>query len=90
MKAEKSGRSSAIVTQARARWRTPGEARLALLSERGVSLREIGRAVGKTISLVSRVNHGLRRSAAIEQEIADRLGLSVPDAFPERRPQRKE
>jgi hypothetical protein len=68
---------------ARARPRTRGEARLALLHERGASLSDIARELGKNLSTVSRVNRGQRRSEAIEGEIARRLGLSAPEAFPE-------
>jgi len=63
--------------------RSWGEARLALLRDQGVSLTDIANDQGKTLSFVSRVNHGQRRSTLIEQEIADRLGLSLSDAFPE-------
>jgi hypothetical protein len=66
-----------------ARLRTWGEARLALLHERGISLAIVARDLGKDLSGVSRVNRGQRRSVAIEREIARRLGLSVAHAFPE-------
>ena len=69
--------------KAGARQRTRGEARLALLHERGASLSGIARELGKDLSTVSRVNRGERRSGAIEQAIARRLGLSAPEAFPE-------
>ena len=72
--------------KARARLRTWGEARLALLRERGVSLTDVAHNVAKDVSFVSRVNRGQRRSQVIEQEIARRLGLSEEDAFPERHP----
>jgi hypothetical protein len=68
---------------AQARPRTLGEARLALLRERGVCLTNIARDLGRDLSIVSRVNGGQRRSEVIEREIARRLDLSVPDAFPE-------
>lgn len=63
--------------------RSLGEARLALLRERGVFLSQIARDLGKSVSSVSRVNRGQRRSREIEREIARRLGLPVRDAFPE-------
>ena len=69
----------------RVRPRTLGEAGLVLLQERGVSLTEIARELGKGVSAVSRVTRGERRSRMIEGEIARRLGLPVPEAFPERR-----
>ena len=69
--------------EAQARPRTPGEARLTLLRDRGISLADIARDLGRDLSLVSRVNRGQRRSQVVEQEIARRLGLSVPDTFPE-------
>ena len=69
--------------KAQARPRTPGEARLALLRDRGVFLADIARDLGRDLSMVSRVNRGQRRSELIEREIARRLDLSVPDAFPE-------
>ena len=53
------------------------------MGERGVSLTKIARALGKDLSTVSRVNNGERRSREIEEAIAERLGLSVRDAFPE-------
>ena len=69
--------------EAQARPRTPGEARLTLLRDRGVFLANIARDLGRDLSVVSRVNRGQRRSEVIEQEIARRLGLSMPNAFPE-------
>ena len=69
--------------EVQARPRTPGEARLTLLRERGTSLANIARDLGRDLSMVSRVNRGQRRSQVIEGEIARRLDLSVPDAFPE-------
>jgi plasmid maintenance system antidote protein VapI len=69
--------------EALARPRTPGEARRTLLRERGGSLATIARALGRDLSVVSRVNHGERRSHPIEEAIALRLGLSLEDAFPE-------
>lgn len=69
--------------EARARPRTLGEARLALLRERGVSLTNIARHLGRDLSIVSRVNSGQRRAKVIEEEIARRLDLSASDAFPE-------
>ena len=63
--------------------RTRGEARRALLRERGVSLSDIARDLGKNLSVVSRVNTGQRRSREIEAAIADSLGLPVAEAFPE-------
>ena len=69
--------------RAQARPRTPGEARLTLLRDRGIFLADIARDLGRDLSVVSRVNRGQRRSLVVEQEIARRLGLSVPDAFPE-------
>ena len=65
------------------RLRSWGEARLALLHRRGFSLTDIANDLGKTLPAVSRVNQGHRRSMLIEQEIADRLGLSLSNAFPE-------
>jgi hypothetical protein len=69
--------------KAQARRRTRGEARRALLRERGISLSDVARELGKHLSVVSRVNGGQRRSRAIEAAIAQRLGLAVHDAFPE-------
>lgn len=63
--------------------RSWGEARRTLLRERGVSLSDIARALGKDLSVVSRVNGGERRSREIERAIAERLGLPVDEAFPE-------
>jgi DNA-binding IclR family transcriptional regulator len=72
-----------VVARTRLRRRTLGEARLALLRERRGSLSDIARALGKTLSAVSRTNAGLRRSRTIEREIARRLRLSEAAAFPE-------
>ena len=69
--------------KARSRPRTRGEARRALLRERGVSLSDVARDLGKNISVISRVNGGQRRSRTIERAIAERLGLSLREAFPE-------
>lgn len=69
--------------KAQARPRTRGEARRTLLRERGISLSDIARDLGKNLSVVSRVNGGQRRSRQIEQAIARQLGLSVSEAFPE-------
>lgn len=69
--------------EAQARPRTPGEARLALLRDRGICLTSIARDLHRDLSTVSRVNRGQRRSEMIEREIARRLDLSMPDAFPE-------
>ena len=68
--------------EAQARPRTRGEA-LTLLREGGVTLASIARDLGRDLSVISRVNLGLRRSRRIEQEIVRRLGLALPDAFPE-------
>src|SRR5712691_8978657 len=76
-------RSITALGAAQASPRSLGEARLTLLRERGVSLSEIARDVGKSLPSVSRVNRGTRRARAIEREIARRLGLAVPDVFPE-------
>lgn len=54
-----------------------------LLRERDISLADIGRALGRDLSIVSRVNNGQRRSQTIEREIARRLDLSEQEAFPE-------
>jgi transcriptional regulator with XRE-family HTH domain len=67
----------------KAQSRTRGEARRAVLRARGISLSDIARDLGKNLSTVSRVNAGLRRSRAVEEAIAQRLGLSLRDAFPE-------
>ena len=75
--------------KARARLRPWGEARLALLRERGVSLTDIAHDLGKDVSSVSRVNRGQRRSLVIEEEIARRLDLSKADAFPEWHPRQR-
>ena len=72
-----------MLAAAQARPRTLGEARLALLRERGVSLSDIARDLARDLSSVSRVNNGRRRSPAIEGEIARRLRLPLADAFPE-------
>jgi hypothetical protein len=71
------------LAEAQTRPRTLGEARRALLRERGVSLSDIAHDLGRDLSVVSRVNSGQRRSQVIEEEIARRLGLSVADTFPE-------
>lgn len=76
-------RPATALDGARAHPRTWAEARLWLLRSRDVSLADIARDLGKDLSTVSRVNRGQRRSQAIEEEIARRLDLSVPDAFPE-------
>jgi lambda repressor-like predicted transcriptional regulator len=73
-----------VLGRAQAQPRTHGEARLVLLRERGISLSDVARDLGRTVSVVSRVNRAQRRSQAIEQDIARRLGLSLEDAFPER------
>jgi transcriptional regulator with XRE-family HTH domain len=54
-----------------------------LLQERDISLSDIARRFGRSLSFVSRVNNGQRRSQTIEREIARRLGLSEEEAFPE-------
>jgi lambda repressor-like predicted transcriptional regulator len=72
-----------LLDKAQTRPRTRGEARRALLRERGISLSDIARALGKDLSVVSRVNGAQRRSRQIEHAIAGRLGLSVSEAFPE-------
>ena len=69
--------------KARSQLRTRGEARRALLRERGVSLSDVARDLGKNLSVISRVNGGERRSRLIEEAIAQRLGLSLQEAFPE-------
>ena len=69
--------------KAQSRPRTRGEARRALLRERGISLSHIARSLGKNLSVVSRVNGGQRRSRLIEQAIARQLDMSVIEAFPE-------
>ena len=69
--------------KAQSRPRTRGEARRALLRERGISLSDIARDLGKNLSVISRVNNGQRRSREIEAAIALALGLPVREAFPE-------
>jgi lambda repressor-like predicted transcriptional regulator len=69
--------------KAQSRPRSRGEARRVLLRERGVTLSDVARALGKDLSVVSRVNGGQRRSREIERVIAQHLGLPVADAFPE-------
>ena len=69
--------------KALSRPRTQGEARRALLRERGTSLSDVARDLRKDLSVVSRVNNGKRRSHAIENAIAQRLGLRLHEAFPE-------
>jgi lambda repressor-like predicted transcriptional regulator len=69
--------------KAQSRRRTRGEARRALLRERGISLSDVARDLGKHLSVVSRVNGGQRRSRVIEAALAQRLGLAVHEAFPE-------
>jgi hypothetical protein len=54
-----------------------------LLQKRDVSLTDIARDLGKSLSLVSRVNRGPRRSQTSEREIARRLDLAEQQAFPE-------
>jgi hypothetical protein len=54
-----------------------------LLRERDISLADIGRALRRDLSVVSRVSNGQRRSQTIEREIARRLDLSEQEAFPE-------
>ena len=63
--------------------RSRGEARRVLLRERGVTLSTLARALGKNLSVVSRVNSGQRRSREIERAIAQHLGLPLEEAFPE-------
>lgn len=75
--------AASAIDRARARQLTRGEARVKLLRDRGISLSQIARDLGKDVSSVSRVNRGQRRSRQIEQEIARRLDLSLPGAFPE-------
>ena len=48
-----------------------------------MSLSDVARDLGKNLSVVSRVNAGHRRSRVIEHAIAQRLGLPLPEAFPE-------
>ena len=67
----------------KAKSRTRGEARRALLRERGISLSDVARDLNKNVSVVSRVNGGQRRSRVIEHAIAERLKLSLREAFPE-------
>jgi hypothetical protein len=43
-----------------------------LLRERGASLSAVARFLGMSLSSVTRVNQGKRRSQAIEREIAQR------------------
>lgn len=69
--------------KALSRPRTWGEARRALLRDRGISLSDVARHLGKNLSVVSRVNASERRSKEIERAIAERLGLPLPQAFPE-------
>ncbi len=69
--------------------RTPGEARLALLRAAGLTLSDVARDVGRSLSVVSRVNAGKKRSEVIEKAIAERLGLSRRAAFPEWFPGRR-
>jgi lambda repressor-like predicted transcriptional regulator len=69
--------------KAQSRPRTRGEARRTLLRERGISLSDVARDLSKNVSVVSRVNGGLRRSRLIEHAIAERLGLPLREAFPE-------
>ena len=64
-------------------WRTRGEARRALLRARGVTLAALARDLGCHLSIVSRVNAGKKRSAAVELAIAERLALPLTEAFPE-------
>ena len=75
--------SGTPLDKALSRPRTQGEARRALLRERGVSLSDVARDLRKDLSVVSRVNDGKRRSRAIEEAIAQRLGLPLHEAFPE-------
>ena len=75
--------SRSPVDKARERRKTFGEARLALLRERQISLTDIAHSVGTSVSSVSRVNNGQRRSRMIERQIAQRLGLTEAEAFPE-------
>jgi len=55
-----------------------------LLREREISLTDIADFLGKTVSFVSRVNKGQRRSLVVEREIARWLMLSEDETFPER------
>lgn len=75
--------ATTALDEVRARLRTWGDARLTLLRERGFLLTDIARDLNTDLSVVSRVNHGWRRSRPIENEIARRLGLPLSDAFPE-------
>jgi hypothetical protein len=61
-----------------------------LLRERDISLADIGRALRRDLSVVSRVSNGQRRSQTIEREIARRLDLSEQEAFPEWHDRRRE
>src|SRR5262245_59959189 len=63
--------------------RTRGEARRALLRARGVTLAALARRLGCHLSIVSRVNAGKKRSAAVERATAREVRLPLPQAFPE-------
>jgi transcriptional regulator with XRE-family HTH domain len=82
-------RSATALDKARTVPRALGEARIQLVRERGSSLTEIARSLGVSLSAVSRVNKGTRRSQTIEREIARRLMLTEEEAFPEWRGQRR-
>lgn len=63
------------------------EIRVALLHERGSSLRTIAARLGIDRAYVSRVNSGIKGGPAarrVERAIARELGLLLRDAFPER------
>jgi predicted transcriptional regulator len=55
--------------------------RKAQLIERGVKVSDIAKQVGFSQPFVSRVLHGTRRNAAVEQVIADASGKPVQRVF---------
>lgn len=60
----------------------PALERKAELVRAGVTLSAIARKAGVSLSHVSEVMYGRRRSPRIEQAIADALKLDVSDVFP--------
>jgi len=57
------------------------------LDRRGLSLAEIARRVGVGLPAVSSVSLGRSRSARIEAHLAQALGMTAPQLFPERYPE---
>lgn len=54
------------------------------LRNRGLNFKEISRRLGCTPGLVTAVSQGKSRSLTVETAIAEALGVSLQEAFPER------